>query len=229
MTGGSRGIGAATVRRFAKDGYTVILNYNKSRAAAEALRDELLGVGCDVHLYQADISDVAQVEKMFAWIKSLFKRLDVLVNNAGVASYGLCSDVAEQEYDRVMNVNAKGTFFCCKCFVRNFLNCNRGSIVNVSSVWGVEGASCESVYAMSKHAVVGLTSSLAKELAESDIRVNCVCPPIVMTDMCRHLTADEVQTFCKENSVSVYSAEQVAEDIFRLALSDKTGVILQQR
>ncbi len=229
VTGGSRGIGAATVKKFAESGYTVILNYNKSEVAAEALKRKLLSSGCDVHLYRADVSDVKQVDDMFAWVKKLFKRLDVLVNNAGVSSYALCTDVSEEKYDRVMNVNAKGTFFCCSCYAKYFLERGSGSIVNVSSIWGVEGASCESVYSMSKHAVVGLTSSLAKEFSESGIRINCVCPSIVKTDMCSHLTDEDIRSFCEENGVSEYSAEQVADDIFRLATSNNTGIILRQR
>lgn len=229
VTGGSRGIGAAIVRNFAEKKYTVILNYNKSAEQAKSLRNQLVSEGFDVHLYRADVADVKQVEDMFLWIRKYFKRLDVLVNNAGVACYSLCQDVTETDFDEVMNVNAKGTFFCCKHAIPLFLAGESGSIVNVSSIWGVEGASCESVYAMSKHAIVGLTKSLAKELAFSGINVNCICPSIVKTDMCKHLSQSEVDDFCRENDTSVLSVEQLAEDVFRLATGDSTGVILQER
>ena len=159
ITGAARGIGAATARAFAKAGYTVIINWHTSQVAAERLRDELIGGGGDAHLYQADVSNTAEVAAMFQWIAKYFKRLDVLVNNAGVALTALCQDVAEADYDRVMDVNAKGTFVCCQHAVPLFLHQGGGAIVNVASIWGLSGASCESVYAMSKHAVVGLNIS----------------------------------------------------------------------
>lgn len=228
ITGGSRGIGAATVRKFAKENYTVVLNYHKSAFEAEKLRKELLSVGCDVHLFCADVADCKQVSDMFAFVQKYFKHLDVLVNNAGVALYKQCQDVSEEDFDTVMDINAKGAFFCCRAAVKMFLRQGYGSIVNVSSVWGTKGASCESVYSMSKHALLGLTKSLAEELQPSDIKVNCVCPTIVQTDMCAHLSQQDVENFCRENDVKLYTAAQVAEDIFNLAVGDKTGFILEE-
>ncbi len=228
VTGGSRGIGAETVKKFARNGYTVILNYLKSDDKAVELRNSLLEEGCDVHLYKADVSDVAQTEEMFRFVRQFFKRLDVLVNNAGIAFQSMCEDTTEENFDRVMNINAKGAFFCCK-FALPLLRTSHGSIVNVSSVWGRRGASCESVYSMSKFAVVGLTKSLAKELACSNVNVNCVCPPIVRTDMCSCYSDGDIENFCRSNRLKVYSAEQVAQDIFNLAVSEKTGEILQEK
>lgn len=229
VTGGSRGIGAAIVKKFVNEGYTVILNYNKSEHCAQELKRQLVGAGCDVHLFQADVSRCEEVLAMFQFVSKYFKHLDVLVNNAGVSNYLMCQDVSENDYDKVMDVNAKGTFFCCQQAVQMFVNQGYGSIVNVSSIWGLEGSACESVYTMSKHAVVGLTKSLAKELRESGVSVNCVCPPIVMTDMCSGFSEQEVQEFCAENFVKVFSAEQVADDVFNLATSTETGIILRER
>jgi len=229
ITGGSRGIGAATAKAFAAENYTVVINWHNSESAAKSLKDELLRCGCDAHLYRADVSNVVEVAEMFAWIEHYFKRLDVLVNNAGVALSALCQDVTEKDFDRIMGINAKGAFLCCQKAIPLFLKQGGGSIVNVSSIWGVHGASCESVYSMSKHALVGLTKSLAEELSFSGVRVNCVCPPIVLTDMCAMLSQNDIDEFCRENDVSVFTAEAVAKDILRLATGNDSGVILQER
>ncbi|MCM1289167.1 MAG: SDR family NAD(P)-dependent oxidoreductase [Corallococcus sp.] len=229
ITGGSRGIGAATAKAFAREKYTVLINWHKNKVAAESLRTELLDCGCDVHLYKADVSDTREVAEMFDWVAKFFKRLDVLVNNAGVALSALCQNVTDDQYNRVMDINAKGTFLCCQHAIPFFLRQGGGAIVNVSSIWGVSGASCESVYSMSKHAIVGLTKSLSEELAFCGVRVNCVCPPIVMTDMCANLSKNEIEEFCRENGTSVLLPEDVARDIVRLATGRDSGVILQER
>lgn len=225
VTGGSRGIGAATVTRFAEEGYTVIANYNKSVQQAQALQSQLNKRGCDVHLYQADVSSVEQISQMFLWVERYFKKLNVLVNNAGVACDKQLQDVSEEDWDRLFATNAKSAFFCCKGALP-LLSKQGGAIVNVSSIWGVEGASCESVYSMTKHALVGLTRSLAEELAPSGIRVNCVCPPIVSTEMCSHLSEQDKLDFCKKHSTRIYTPAQVAEDIFTLATGVDSGKIL---
>lgn len=229
ITGGTRGIGFATVSKFAHSDFAVILNYVKSDEKASKIREQFLESGLDIHLFKADVSDVKQVNAMFDYIEKYFKHLDVLVNNAGVSLIKQCQDVTDAEFDEVMGVNAKGTFNCCRAAVRMFVRQQYGAIVNVSSVWGLEGASCESVYSMSKHAVVGLTKSLALELASCNVKVNCVCPPIVKTDMCSRFSQKDIDDFCLENHLAPYLPEQVADDIFRLAKSNESGVILQER
>lgn len=223
VTGGSRGIGAATVSKFAYEGYTVILNYNKSSVLAQRLAEQLIADGCDVHLYRADVSDVVQVREMFEWIHKYFKHLDVVVNNAAICSSNLCQDVSESEYDKLMGVNAKGVFFCCQNAIP-LLRTTFGSIVNVSSIWGLSGSACESVYVMSKHAVVGLTKSLSLELA-GEVNVNCICPTIIKTDMCAQLSDDEINAFCIENGVCLQTVDEVADSIFALSVSGESGVI----
>ena len=224
ITGGSRGIGAECVKKFAKEHYTVILNYNKSKAQAEQLQQQLASQGCDVHLYQADVSNPTQVVEMFAWVQKYFKHIDVLVNNAGVWRGGLVQDVTEADYDFVMNTNAKGTFLCCKHAVDLLRNGTNPTIVNMSSIWGLQGASCESVYSMSKFAVVGLTKSLAEEL-DGVVNVNGICPPIVLTEMCAGYAETEKQAFCAEHNTKCYLPSEVAEEIYRLATCYKSGII----
>ena len=226
ITGGSRGIGAECVKKFATEGYTVILNYNNSKSQAEALQFELQSQGCDVHLYQADVSNQNQVVEMFSWIKKYFKHIDVLVNNAGVSRSGLIQDVSIDDYNFVMDTNAKGTFLCCKHGVDLLRNGTDPTIVNMSSIWGIKGASCESVYAMSKFAVVGLTKSLAEEL-DGMVNVNCICPPIVLTEMCASFTEEVKQAFCLEHNTKCYQPSEVAEEVFRLATCGTSGTIQQ--
>ena len=229
ITGASRGIGAATAKLFAQNGYTVLLNYNRSKAEAEKICDEIRRERGDAHIFGADVSDEASVRALFAWTAKYLKHLDVLVNNAGVSLTKQLQNTTSQEFDNVMSVNAKGVFLCCREAFPLLAKSGGGTIVNVSSVWGLQGASCESVYSMSKHAVIGLTKSLAEELLPANIKVNCVCPPIVSTDMCAHLSQKDIADFCEERRLRLYNAAQVAEDIFRLATCGRTGVILSEK
>ena len=229
ITGGTRGIGAATVTKFAKEHYTVILNYRSNTPYAENFRHNLLREGCDVQCYRADLTDPDQVTAMFDFVEHFFKKVDVLVNNAGIALNKQLQDVTVEEFDKVMNTNARGAFLCCKEAFRVLRKSDNPCIVNVSSIWGVEGASCESVYSMSKFAVVGLTKSLAEELKPLNIRVNCVCPPIVTAGMSKHLSQEDIAAFCKEHDVRAYTTDEVAADIFALATGNETGKILLER
>lgn len=226
ITGASRGIGAETARTFARQGYTVFINYNQSAESAKQLKAELNQQGFDAHLLQGDVTNESQVKQMFDYVKKYAKKLDVLVLNAGVSLYQQVQNVTEEQYDKVMDVNAKGAFLCTKHAVPLMLDRFSGSIVAVSSVWGINGASCESVYSMSKFALVGLTLSLHEELNESGINVNCVCPPIVTTQMTAHLTEQEKEQFSKQYNLPVLTASQVAESIYKVATSDQSGQII---
>ncbi len=226
ITGASRGIGAETVRAFAEKGYTVIANYNKSHDKAVALRDEIVSRGLDVHIFQADVSDSSQVEKMFCHIKRFYKKLDVVVNNAGVALYRQIQDTTDSQFERVMGVNCKGAFLVSREATKLFLERMQGSIVNISSVWGLRGASCESVYSMSKFAIVGLTLSLHEELNDCGINVNCVCPPIVETEMTANLSIEDKEEFSKKFGVPILDAVSVAQKILEVAESDESGNIV---
>ncbi len=228
ITGAGRGIGAATAVKFAEMGYSVIINYNRSREAAESLRDALRAQGHDAHAVQADVSDMCSIGNMFDWVGRYFKHIDVLVNNAGIALTAQLQDVTERQFDEVMYNNVKSAFFCCQKALPFLSRCG-GSIVNVGSIWGIQGSSCESVYSASKHALVGLTRSLSLELVSAGIRVNCICPPIVDTDMCAHYTRDDIEEFCRLHSARLYTPEQVASDIFDLAVSPDTGIILSEK
>ncbi len=185
LTGGSRGIGAETARCFAEKDYAVVIAYRQAENRAEALVEELRTKGCDAIAIRADVSDSEQVKELFQKTEACFGSLDVLVNNAGVASQQLLTAVGDREYAETMDVNMGGVFRCCREAIPYFLRQHRGAIVNVSSVWGICGASCESVYSASKAAVIGFTKALAKELGPSGIRVNAVAPGVIDTDMNR--------------------------------------------
>lgn len=168
ITGGATGIGKSTAQLFVKKGYDVYITYNNTRPDFDGVK----AVKCN-------LENIDEIINLF----SLFDSLDVLVNNAGVSIIKQINDTTEQDYDLVNNVNAKAAFFCCKEAVRLMLKEHKGSIINVSSMWGQVGASCEVAYSMSKSAVIGLTKALAQELAPSNITVNCVCPGIIDTRM----------------------------------------------
>ena len=178
ITGGSRGIGAAAVRAFAARGDQVTFLYEKNHEAAQAVAKETGATAIC-----ADISDHAAVAAAFAGLREL----DVLVNNAGICHYGLLSQTPEAVWDRIFAVNVRGTYLCTQAAIPLFLQKHRGAIINVSSMWGQVGASCEAAYSASKGAILALTKALAKELGPSGIRVNAVAPGVILTDMVAHV------------------------------------------
>ena len=183
VTGGSRGIGKCMVENFAKDGYNVVLNYNKSEKSARQIKQNLEDEGYRIEIFKADISRREEVKKLIEFTLSKFENVDVLINNAGIARIHLFTDVTEEEWDEVMNTNLKSAFFTTQEVLPTMINRKKGSIINISSVWGLVGASCEAVYSASKAGLDGLTKALAKELGPSNIRVNGIAPGIIDTEM----------------------------------------------
>lgn len=220
VTGGSRGIGAAVCRKFAAEGYTVAINYEKSEEKAKALADEIGG-----RAFRADVSDYAEVSKMFSEIEEQLGGVNVLVNNAAVSVVGLFQDMTDGEWERLFGVNVKGVFNCAKRAVGNMLGEQAGSIVNLSSMWGVTGGSCEAHYSAAKAAVIGYTKALAKELGPSGIRVNCVAPGTVATEMNARLSKEDLDALAEETPLGrIGTPEEIAEAVFFLA-SEKASFI----
>ncbi len=186
VTGGSRGIGRAIVRRLAAEGYAVGINYLRSREAAEALAAEILGQGGRALAVRADVADREAVDAAVREVEEKLGPVTALVNNAGIAQNDLFQDTPEALW-RMFAVHADGAFHTIQAVLPHMLHEKAGGIVNISSIWGLRGASCEVAYAASKAAVIGLTRSLAMELAPSHIRVNCVAPGVIETDMVRGL------------------------------------------
>lgn len=225
VTGGSRGIGEAICRRLADEGYTVAVNYKNSAEKAEALAAKIGG-----RAYRADVSQYDEVCAMFDSVERELGSVEVLVNNAAISVVGVFQDCTDEEWEKIFGVNVKGVFNCCKRALSNMLNKQHGSIVNISSIWGVTGGSCECHYSAAKAAVIGYTKSMAKELGPSGIRVNCVAPGAVKTDMNAHLSKEDWDGIIEETPVGRIGApEDIAEAVAFLAgekASYITGAVL---
>lgn len=183
ITGGTRGIGRACVEAFCRAGYSVVFLCRERTELAERLTEELRGQGLDAAWRQCDVSDAEQVRRTFADIHRLYHRVDVLVNNAAVALIRLFTDTDEAAWDHLFDVNVKGVYHCTQAVLPDMIDRKSGAIINLSSMWGEVGASCEVAYSAAKAAVIGMTKALAKELGPSGIRVNCVSPGTIDTDM----------------------------------------------
>lgn len=218
ITGASRGIGAAAARAFAQNGDRVMIHYHQQQARAQALCTQLRQAGAQAACVQADVAERAQVEAMLAQTERQFGPVEVLVNNAGVAQQALFTDVSEAEWDRLFAVNVKGMFFCIKGVLPGMISEKRGKIVNLSSMWGQVGASCEVGYSASKAAVIGLTKALAKEVGPSGIQVNCVAPGVIDTEMNAALDEQTRAMLAEETPLGVLgTAADVARAIVFLA------------
>ena len=218
ITGGSRGIGAAAARLFARRGWGVAVGYCQSRERAEALAGELSRPGVPALAVRADVADAGQVRRMVDGVLEEFGRLDILVCCAGVSHVGLISQIGEDEWRRLFAVNVDGVHHCCRAALPHMLERKRGSIVTVSSMWGQVGASCEAAYSATKGAVIAYTRALAKELGPSHIRVNCVAPGVIDTEMNAHLTRSELAALADETPLGrVGAPEEAAAAIVFLA------------
>ena len=178
VTGASRGIGAAIAEELAKNGYHVFVNYNKSEKEAVSLAKKIGGIAV-----KCDVSKADEVEKMMEKIGGV----DVLINNAGISKIKMLQDTTESDYDEIFDVNMKSVYLVTKAAIPHMINNKYGKILNISSMWGICGASCEACYSASKAAVIGFTKALAKELGPSGINVNCIAPGVIDTDMNKSL------------------------------------------
>ena len=219
ITGGSRGIGAAAVRAFSKAGYAVSFLYERSTDAAQALSAE-----CGATALQCDITNGEAVKEI---ISSLMP-VDILINNAAVSHYGLISQITAEEFRHLFAVNVEGSFHCIQAVLPAMLRRQKGCILNISSMWGQVGASCEVAYSASKGAIIAMTKALSKELGPSGIRVNCVCPGVILTDMTAHLGEEALRDLAEQTPLGrIGTAEEVADALVYLARADfVTGQIL---
>lgn len=183
ITGGSRGIGKCMAENLAKEGYKVILNYNKSEKQAKQIKTELKEQGIEIEIYKADVSKREEVKKMIKYTLNRFKSIDVLINNAGIAKLQMFNDITDEDWNEMLNTNLNSVFYCIQETLPNMIHNKNGCIINISSIWGLVGASCEVAYSVSKAGIIGMTKALAKELGPSNIRVNSIAPGVIDTDM----------------------------------------------
>lgn len=194
ITGASRGIGRKIAVELAQKGYKVIANYHKSTEKAMELKDG----NENIEIYKADVSKRQEVKEMIKYIIDKYGKIDVLINNAGISEEKLFTDVTDEDWNKIINTNLYSAFCTTQEVVKNMIREKNGCIINISSVWGMVGASCETIYAISKAGLDGMTKSLAKELGLSNIRVNSIAPGYIDTDMNKCYSADEVNMIKEE-------------------------------
>lgn len=225
ITGSSRGIGAACAERFAAAGYRVMIHYHNKQAEAEAICRHIAEEGGCAACFGADVADPTQAYALVQAAESRFGSVDVLVNNAGVALYKMFCDTTPADWNRVFSVNMNGMAYVTQAVLPGMVHKKAGKIVNLSSIWGISGGSCEVAYSASKAAVIGFTKALAKELGPSGIFVNCVAPGVVETDMNINLDEETRAALIEETPLEKIAAPaEIAETIFYLASPQNTFI-----
>ena len=223
VTGSSRGIGAEIVKLLAKSGHTVILNYNKSEDCAKSVENELKNLGHTVDIFKADVSKKEEAESLIKFVLEQYGRIDVLVNNAGISQTKLFTDITDEDWQNMMNNNLNSAFYCTREAVKNMIHNKQGLIINMSSIWGVTGASMEVHYSTAKAGLIGFTKALAKELGPSNIRINAIAPGIIDTDMCSEYSAEEKDKIKEEIPLErIGTAENIAKCVKWLIEDDYT-------
>ena len=212
VTGGSRGIGASIVKLLAAEDYKVILNYHQSEHTAEEIKQELLQQGKKIEIFKADVSKREDVRKLIQFAIEKYHKVDVLINNAGIAQEKLFTQITDEDWNKMIQTNLNSVFYCTQEVVPYMLEKQAGSIINISSIWGVTGGSCEVHYSVTKAGIDGMTKALAKELGPSHIRVNSIAPGAIDTDMNKSVTEEEWEEVKREIPLdSIGKAKDVAK------------------
>lgn len=198
VTGASRGIGREIAKSLAKQNIKVIANYNNSEEKAIELKKELEAEGIKIDIVKADVSQREEIRNLVKYVIEEYGKIDILINNAGISEYKLFTDETDEDWNRVINTNLYSAFATSQEVIPNMIKNKNGCIINISSVWGMVGASMEVLYSVSKAGIDGLTKALAKELGPSNIRVNAIAPGIVDTDMCKNFTKEELKDIKEE-------------------------------
>lgn len=198
VTGASRGIGREIAKMLVLNGTRVVANYNNSEEKAVELKNELNNQGFEIDIFKADISKKEECKQLVDFTINKYGKVDILVNNAGIAISNEFTKISFEEWDRIINTNLNSVFYMSKEVIENMIHNKNGLIVNISSVWGMVGASCEVAYSTSKAGVIGFTKALAKELGPSNIRINCIAPGFVDTDMNKEYSKEDIDCIINE-------------------------------
>ena len=225
VTGGSRGIGASIVKKLAQNGYIVVLNYNKSEKEAKEIENKF----DNIYSYEADISNYDEVKGLIDFTINKFGKIDLLVNNAGIDLVKTINDTSIEEFDKIVKTNLYSAFYTSKEVSNYMIKKKSGKIINISSIWGIIGASCEMAYSVSKAGLDAMTKSLAKELGPSNIQVNSIAPGIIDTDMNKFLSKEEKEQIISEIPLEhIGNVEDVADCVLFLANANYiTGQVIQ--
>lgn len=229
ITGAAKGIGRQIAIDFAKEGYNVCINYNKSEKQANELVQQLISQNYNVICYKCDITSREEVNEMISYVLSNFGSIDVLVNNAGIAQYKLFTDISESDLNTMINTSLVGTFNVTQEVLKKYMiNNKNGNIINISSIWGQVGASCEVHYSMVKSGIIGFTKALAKELSLSNIRVNAITPGVIQTDMISNFNEEELNEICKDIPLNRIGKPEDVSGLVLFLASSKADYITGQ-
>ena len=193
VTGGSRGIGASIVKELANKDYNIVLNYNNSEEQAKQIQKELLEKNIKIEIFKADVSKRENVKDLVKFALEKFKTIDVLINNAGIDQVKMFMDITDEDWNKMIQTNLNSVFYCTQEVLPTMIHNKNGNIINISSIWGITGASCEVHYSVAKAGIDGMTKALAKELGPSNIRVNSIAPGAILTDMNSGYTNEEIK------------------------------------
>lgn len=193
VTGGSRGIGASIVKELANKDYNIVLNYNNSEEQAKQIQKELLEKNIKIEIFKADVSKRENVKELVKFALEKFKTIDVLINNAGIDQVKMFMDITDEDWNKMIQTNLNSVFYCTQEVLPTMIHNKEGNIINISSIWGITGASCEVHYSVAKAGIDGMTKALAKELGPSNIRVNSIAPGAILTDMNSGYTNEEIK------------------------------------
>lgn len=228
ITGASRGIGRSIALELAKSGISIAINYNSSEKQAKEVLDQIKGLNQNANIYKADVSNEVEVSEMIHKIESDFGRIDIAVNNAGISQIGLFTDMTTKDRDRMIGVNLIGAMNISKAVLPGMIHIKHGNIINISSMWGEAGASCEVVYSATKAGLIGFTKALAKEVGPSGIRVNCVSPGLIDTDMNSELSKADMKELLDEIPLDrIGTPEDIAKAV-KFLVSDSASYITGQ-